>query len=433
MNIVYIHTHDTGRYVEPYGYAIPTPNLTKLAREGVLFRHAYSAAPNCSPSRAALLTGMYPHSAGMLGLVHRGFRLHQAERHLAHFLGSQGMETALCGIQHEGRSAEELGYHHGLDYKSKDFVERDVRNADLAAEFIKNAGNRPYFLSFGLFQTHREFPYRLSESNNPNFVMPPFPMYDTQKNRTDMAQFIESARIADECIGTVLKALSESGQEDRTLIIYTTDHGIAFPLMKSSLYDTGIGVSLILKYPGLGMRGQAMDSIVSQIDLFPTICEMLDITPPDWLQGTSMMPLLRGATTKIREEIFAELSYHAAYEPMRCVRTDRYKLIRLYDQHDGHVPANIDDGLSKDFLLEHQFLQQTREKEMLFDLYLDPVERINLVGRPDYESIRQDLAGRLRRWMEATDDPLLSGKVSKPEGAIANKLSCISPLQNDFE
>lgn len=433
MNIIYIHTHDTGRYIEPYGYAIPAPNLMKLAREGVLFRHAYSAAPNCSPSRSALLTGMYAHSTGMLGLAHRGFKLHHVEQHLAHFLRSQGMVTALCGVQHEGNSAKELGYDHVLDYQSKDFIERDVLNAELAANFIKKAGDRPYFLSFGLFQTHREFPNRRSETNNPNYVMPPYPMYDTHKNRADMAAYIESARIADECIGTVMQALVESGQEDHTLVVYTTDHGIAFPLMKATLYDSGIGVSLILKYPGLGKRGETIDSIVSQIDLYPTICELLGIAPPDWLQGKSLLPLLQGTVTKIREEVFAELNYHAAYEPMRCVRTDRYKLICLYDDHNGNVPSNMDDGWSKDFLLEHHFLRQTREKKMLFDLYLDPIERINLAGRPDYEHIHKELAGRLERWMKDTNDPLLSGKVEKPEGAFANKISCFSPLENDFE
>jgi len=90
MNIIYIHTHDSGRFIQPYGHAIPTPNLQRLAEEGVLFRQCYSCAPTCSPSRAALLTGMNPHSSGMLGLVHRGFSLSDPKQHLAYLLQKNG-------------------------------------------------------------------------------------------------------------------------------------------------------------------------------------------------------------------------------------------------------------------------------------------------------------------------------------------------------
>ena len=99
-NIIFLHSHNSGRFIEPYGHAVPTPNLLRLANEGVLFRHAFAAAPTCSPSRAAFLTGQYPHSSGMLGLAHRGFALADPERHIARTLGAHGYETALCGIEH---------------------------------------------------------------------------------------------------------------------------------------------------------------------------------------------------------------------------------------------------------------------------------------------------------------------------------------------
>src|ERR1051325_5923973 len=99
-NILYIHSHDTGRYVSPYGHAVPTPNLKKLAGEGVLFRQAFSAAPTCSPSRACLLTGQYAHQNGMLGLAHRGFAMTDYRRHILHTLRSGGYRTILGGLQH---------------------------------------------------------------------------------------------------------------------------------------------------------------------------------------------------------------------------------------------------------------------------------------------------------------------------------------------
>ena len=101
MNILYIHTHDSGRMVSPYGVNAPTDNLLAFARDAAVFTQAYCAGPTCSPSRAALLTGTYPHQNGMLGLAQRGFGLTDYRRHLAQFLGRHGYHTVLCGIQHE--------------------------------------------------------------------------------------------------------------------------------------------------------------------------------------------------------------------------------------------------------------------------------------------------------------------------------------------
>lgn len=435
MNIIYMHTHDTGRYIQPYGYQIPTPNLMRLAQEGTLFRHAYCTAPTCSPSRASLLSGMAAHSCGMIGLAHRGFKMNDYGRHITRFLNAHGFETALCGVQHEAPRAEMIGYQkilHDSRSKAGSSVEIDVQNAQIAADYIKERKDKPFFLSFGMINTHREYP-PIDESINPNYVIPPFPFIDNDNNRRDMAAFMTSAKAMDKCVGIVMDALKNSGLEDDTLMIFTTDHGIAFPMMKCNLYDTGIGVSLIMKYPGNPRKGDAIDALVSHIDIYPTLCDMLGMDKPTWLQGKSMLPLLEGRVNKIRDEVFAEVTYHAAYEPMRCIRTERYKYIKFFDDHDRFVPANIDDGLTKSFLIEHGYLEQTRDKEMLFDLYMDPVERVNLIGNSRYKEIYGDLAERLHRWMVQTDDPLLKGKVLKPEGAIANKITCLSPETQDFE
>ena len=113
-NIIYLHSHDTGRYVQPMGHAVPTPNLQGLAEEGVLFRRCFCAAPTCSPSRAALLTGQAAHTSGMLGLAHRGFSLHDTGQHLAATLKERGYRTVLAGMQHVGRAAAALGYDEDL-------------------------------------------------------------------------------------------------------------------------------------------------------------------------------------------------------------------------------------------------------------------------------------------------------------------------------
>ncbi|MBD2847794.1 sulfatase [Paenibacillus sp. IB182496] len=430
MNIVYLHSHDTGRYIQPYGYPVPTPHLMKLAEEGVLFRQAYCAAPTCSPSRAALLTGMSPHSCGMLGLTHRGFSLTNPERHLASYLRENGFKTVLCGIQHEAAQPAELGYTDILPGTS---TTDDRRNAGLAAAYIKDyRADQPFFLSFGMFNTHRDFP-DADPDIRADYVMPPAMLYDHPDNREDTARYMTSARIMDDSVGIVLEALEQAGLASDTLILYTTDHGIAFPHMKSQLYDNGIGVSLIMKHPQTFQRQGAVDALVSHLDVFPTLCELLELDQPDWLQGVSLLPLLTGEAGQVREEVCAEVTYHAAYEPMRCIRTPRYKYIRLYEDHGRHVAANIDDGLSKSFMMEHGFLDETREQEMLFDLYLDPVERVNLAGRPSYAAIQQELQTRLTDWMKQTGDPLLDGPVEKPAGARINKLDTLSPREQDYE
>ncbi|MEK3883745.1 sulfatase [Paenibacillus sp. PL2-23] len=433
MNIVYLHTHDTGRYIQPYGYAVLTPHLMKLAEEGTLFRQAYTAAPTCSPSRAALLTGSAPHSNGMLGLTHRGFLLHDYGQHLAAFLHANGFDTALCGVQHEAPERTMLPYGQFLDAELTDAYEHeDISHAHRAAAFIQEEREKPFFLSLGLFNTHREFPETDPEVN-PNYVQPPYPFADTRQNREDMAAYISSAKLMDRCVGIVMEALKQSGKEESTLVIFTTDHGIAFPHMKCSLYDTGIGVVLLMKKPGAVRAGHAEDALVSQIDLFPTICELLQLRKPDHLQGVSLLPLLQGTAEKVRDEVFAEVTFHAAYEPLRCIRTERYKLIRWFDEHDRPVPANIDDSPSKAFLVEHGLLEERRDSEALYDLYLDPVERVNVVRKERYEKVYQELSDRLLAWMEQTGDPLLKGRVPIPEGARINKSSCISNRMNDYE
>ena len=449
MNILYLHTHDTGRFIQPYGHAIPTPNLMALAHEGALFRNCFDAAPTCSPSRAAMLTGMNAHTSGMIGLAHRGFSLRDPSQHLAHHLHSHGFETVLCGIQHEiaAGQAAALGYEQilaapatpgaaemaGAQGQARRMMAQDLANAQAVADYLSGPHDRPFFVSFGMFCTHRPFPAPDADID-PNYVQAPPPFPDDPAIRLDMAGFITMARCADACVGIVMDALSASGLADDTLVFFTTDHGIAFPKMKCHLYDSGIGVSLIVRHPGDGRPGQVIDAMVSHLDIYPTVCEIAGVPAPPWLEGVSLVPLLDGTSTQVRDEIFAEVTYHAAYEPMRCVRTPRWKYIRYFDDFDFVVKPNIDDGLSKQLLLRHGLVEARHDPtEMLFDLVFDPAERNNLAGRAEYAAVQADLAGRLERWMRETDDPLLRGYVPRPPGARVNLKWALHPDEQEFE
>jgi arylsulfatase A-like enzyme len=140
------------------------------------------------------------------------------------------------------------------------------------------------------------------------------------------------------------------------------------------------------------------------------------------------MPLIRGETDAIRANIFGEVTFHAAYEPMRCIRTERYKYIRYFDDYGKVVMPNIDDSRSKRFLMAHGLTDRNHQpKEMLFDLYFDPFERDNLADREDYARIKEGLANKLHNWMVETDDPLLKGPVPLPVDGYANPQNDIHP------
>ena len=423
-NIIYLHSHDTGRYVQPYGHAIPTPNLQKLAENGVLFRKAFTAAPTCSPSRACLLTGQCAHQNGMLGLSHRGFFLNDYGHHLIHTLHKIGYTSALSGLQHIASGApDRIGYKHLLLDPAQQKKGIDAIT-EAAVAFIRQPREDPFFLAVGYSPTHREFPDP-GPGDDDRYTLPPAPLPDTPQTRRDMAGYKASARLLDAHMGRVIDA----ADKNNTLIICTTDHGIAFPGMKCHLTDHGMGVMLILRGPGAFSGGKVVDAMISQIDLFPTLCDMLGIDPPGWLEGTSFLPVMRGEKAEINDEIFGEVTYHAAYDPQRAVRTQRHKYIRRFDGRTRPVLPNCDDSLSKDVLLDAGWRDRPIAEEQLYDLIFDPNETRNLAEYPAHASILKDMQTRLQNWMTRTKDPLLNGPVPLPEGGRANDPNGLSPRE----
>ena len=420
MNILYIHSHDTGRYVQPYGHAAPTPNLQKLAEQGVLFRQCFTPGPTCSPSRAALLTGQSPHSCGMTGLAHRGFSMTDYSRHLCHTLKAAGYTTALAGVQH-------VTAHDRLDVLGYDAILGNQKEAEKAAVgFLDNAPERPFFLSVGFGETHRRFP-EPDPDISPDYCAPPSTVPDTPETRRDMAGFKTMARQLDRKMGVVFEALDRNGLSDDTLVICTTDHGIAFPRIKCNLTDPGIGVMLIVRGPGGFDGGKAIDALVSHVDLFPTICELTGIDKPDWLEGTSIMPLIRGEAAEINEQIFSEVTWHASYEPMRCIRTKRFKYIRRFSDRVRPVLPNCDDSPSKTVWMDAGWANVPNDTEALYNLVFDPGETNNLAGCGGMAPVLEDLRRRLEAWMQRTNDPLLRGPIGAPKGARYNDPDGLSP------
>jgi N-sulfoglucosamine sulfohydrolase len=424
-NIIYIHSHDSGRYLQPYGHAVSTPNLQKFASEGVLFRRAFSAAPTCSPSRAALLTGQCPHQNGMLGLAHRGFQMVDYNRHIVHTLKAAGYVSVLAGLQHVAPRSEMIGYDEILTPKGQPAA---ARVAPVAVNFLNRPHTKPFFLDVGFFETHREYPQPAAVDDE-RYTLPPAPIPDTPETRKDAAAYHASARALDHGIGQVLDALERNGLTGNTLVISTTDHGVAFPLMKCNLEDFGWGVSMIMRGPGGFTGGKVVDAMISHLDVFPTICDIVGIQHPAWLEGKSMMPVIRGEKEEINDEVFAEVTFHAAYEPKRAVRTQRYKYIRRFGDKHTPVLPNCDDGLSKSLWVEYGWKNIKLPEESLYDLIFDPGEHNNLVTDSGSKALLAEMRQRLDRWMEATNDPLLKGPVAPPHGSQINDPNGLSPKE----
>ncbi|HWC01092.1 MAG TPA: sulfatase/phosphatase domain-containing protein, partial [Bryobacteraceae bacterium] len=251
----------------------------------------------------------------------------------------------------------------------------------------------------------------------------------TPQTRYDMASFKASARLLDEGVGAVLQALEANGLAANTLVISTTDHGVAFPAMKCNLTDFGMGVSMILRGPGVFSGGKVCDAMVSHLDLFPTLCDLLEIEHPRWLEGTSFLPALRGEKQEVRSELFSEVTFHASYEPMRAVRTQRWKYIKRFDGRSLPVLPNCDDGPSKSLWVEYGWRRRPIVEEQLFDLIFDPNETRNLAADPTQHDVLAEMQGRLERWMKTTHDPLLAGPVKAPPGAVVNDPDGLSPKE----
>ncbi|HCK11815.1 MAG TPA: sulfatase [Candidatus Latescibacteria bacterium] len=431
-NVVFLHSHNTGTFVQPYGHAVPTPNLQKLAEQGVTFRKAFATAPTCSPSRASFLSGMYPHSAGMLGLAHRGFSMNDPAQHIVNVLKTNGYITALSGVEHTFPDLSTVGYDRvvsSLDTNYQDTIDQPDE-AEGAEAFLSEKHDRPFFLSVGLNETHRPFPKADPETNpseDARYSIAPSPLPDTPETREDTADYKAAARIMDEKYGRVLRALDEHGLQDNTLVFCFADHGLQFPRNMCNLTDHGSQVYLIARGPGGFTGGKVVDALVSLIDLVPTVYELAGIGCPDFVDGTSLTPLING-TEGLHDHVFCEVNYHAAYEPMRSVRTERYKYIRRYDGREQHVLPNTDDTLSKAFILNKGWEEIEREQEMLYDLMFDPHEANNLAGSDTYTEILTEMQRKLESWMGETNDPLLnSGTIYAPSGSRVNNPDGRSP------
>lgn len=416
-NILLVITHDSGRHFGCCGADVQTPNIDRIGHEGARFANAFCTAPQCSPARASLLSGMYPHRHGLIGLTHRGFRMNPDAPRLPGLLAELGYHTILFGVHHEEPDPRKMGYRRIVETS-----DRTIRGVLPQVEnFLGGSPGEPLFACVGFNETHRPFDPARHPMDNPDEVIVPEWLPDEPAVRADIAQLNGVVRGVDEAIGRIDAALSAAGLARNTLLIYTTDHGIAFPMAKGTLLDAGLGVVLVARGPGGFAAGQVRDELVSTMDLTPTLLELAGAGAEKsaGMDGRSLLPLVgasSSATVGWREHLFAEQTFHAAYDPMRAIRTSRYKYIRSFARRPVVFAPNVDESPTKDQFIARGLHRQVRAEEMLFDLSADPLEHKNLVGHPATADVLAELRGKLAAWMQESCDPLLAGPVPPPAG-----------------
>jgi arylsulfatase A-like enzyme len=424
-NVLILIPHDLGDYLNCYGHGdVRSPNLDRMATEGVRFTNYFTSVPECTSSRGCMLTGMHSHQHGLMGLGHFGWELYPHVPHLATRFRDGGYATHLFGMQHETPgSPEKLGYEN--IHPSPHCQVADVcRNV---VDFLRSPrahSDTPWYASAGFFNVHRDW------HNTPTFSpedvdVPPY-LPDNPAIRKDLTLFYQDILEMDAAIGEVLRELRDSEAGDNTIIIFTTDHGAGFPHAKATFYDPGIHIPLIMYWPGRMEGGKAFDPLLSNVDFAPTLLECCGLPVPDGVPGRSFLPLVDGRDYVERDAVFGALFYDVSYDPMHYVRTRTHKYIRSFavtpEDAAGADPealatfrggkwVRVDDldVLSSPAWQSMEADYPKPPPEELYDLVADPHELHNIADDPAAAGVLAEMRRIMQDMMERTASPLRDG------------------------
>ncbi|MFQ5417477.1 MAG: sulfatase [Myxococcota bacterium] len=404
-NIVLIVADDLGwSEVGSYGNAaVRTPAIDRLAAEGVLFERAYSVTPSCSASRAALLTGRYPHTNGVISLLQWHTRAHR-KRHAMRALRTH-RHSLNRGEIILPQDLKKLGYHTAIIGKWHVSIEKAeswgfdqrLQMADRRSEALE----APFFLYYNPTHTHQPFrsdpehPYDPSE-----VVLPPY-FNENRELRYDLAEYYSAISSMDREIGRILEWLDRENLADDTLVVFTSDNGPPYARAKATLYEWGVREPLIFRHPGAFEGGRRTAALASTLDIYPTLLDLIGRPIPDRRQGASLRPYLDDPSAAGREALFLESNYHVFYTPGRAVRSGRWKYIRNFNVDAPFYTQLEAVGL---MLLKHPLPVPPRTREELYDLETDPLEGDNLAADPAHAAVLASMRSRLDAWMQQTDD-----------------------------
>lgn len=428
-NILLIVSEDNGPLLSCYGdTVIKTPNLDKIAEEGILFNNAYVTQAVCSPSRSSIFTGLYPHQSGHLGLATHGYHLVGEIRNLYQIMKGEGYRTGMIGKLHVNPESDfPIDYHplKGSNFEKKGLI----RYSEFAESFI-NESEDPFFLMVNFPDAH--FPFQDTVENRPKGTVSseeitvfPYMGFENDRIRQFTANIYNCILRLDECVGELMKKLEDSGKEENTLVVYLGDHGCQMSRAKIWVYEASTKIPFLVKWPGIIQGGITSDELISTIDIIPTICDILGLEVPERVTGKSLLPLFKDPELSFREDLFVERNCDAKqfHFPQRAIRDRRYKLIYtlLADRQDPAVilytcnnadpifrgtPTLEELQAAPDSIIKVYQTWLNPPVLQLYDLQNDPWEFNDLAEKPEYEEIKFRLYEKLKKWQEDTDDPL---------------------------
>ena len=437
-NILLIVSEDNGPHLGCYGDPfVETPHLDQLAAEGVRFTNAYTTQAVCSPARASILTGLYPHQNGQIGLATHKYTMfpdqltEESIPNIPSLLKANGYRTGLIGKLHVN---PESAFPFDSRWNDPDFISftnRNMQKISQVAETFITTSDAPFFLMVSYPDAHLPFHrQQLGLPENPyqaaDVETLPFVGIDTPRLRAQTADYYSCISRLDSGIGLLLDRLQHSGKADKTIVIFTTDHGAQFSRGKTAIYEGGLKIPFILRGPTIGSEGLIREELVSLVDILPTVMDVAGIDRPDSVEGQSLIPLIQESSAGWREYLFAEWcsAHPPIYFPQRSVRDKKFQVI-LNLLQDRPSPSAIGyAGISRFGAWEpgasaaeissaedqiHQAYKtyQNPPAEELYDLENDPWEFNNLAGVLEYTGVQERLRRQLRHWQESTGDGLL--------------------------
>jgi arylsulfatase A-like enzyme len=456
-NIVWIVAEDLSPILPAYGDStIETPNIDRLAKEGVVYTNVFSPSGVCAPSRCAITTGMYPSSIGGHNMRVQYVKSHMDQIGLVLYEVVPPPEVKMMS-----QILRENGYYcTNNDKQDYQFIPPVTAwdESSLKAHWRHRTEKQPFFSVFNIGVTHEGHvtrPYRkqLMRYHDPDFpettanpadfgdmiseedwplnipadmdvpVPPYLPSTDIALN--DIRRIYSNIIELDRQIGTIISQLEEDQLLDSTIVFFYSDHGGPLPRQKRLIYDSGIKVPMVIRYPGQIGAGSYDDQLISFIDLAPTIFSISGIKIPAYVQGQAFSGKYKARNE--REYIHAAADrFDAQVDMIRAVRDDRYKyLLNFYPDRPYYLPVKYREQMAimKELLrlkeidsldsYQSQWFREKKLKEELFDTWKDPHELHNLAGDPDYAGKLAELREECSRWMESTND---MGKI--PEASI---------------
>ena len=443
-NILWLVAEDLSPYLPSFGDStIVTPNLDRLAKEGVRYSNVFSVSGVCAPSRSAIVTGMYPTSIGAHHMRTLSQQPAAKEKGLINY-----EVVPPPNVKMVSQVLRENGYYCTNNKKEDYQFYKSVLAWDESSIFA-HWRNRPedskFFSVFNFGVTHesnlwdpwyRQFdldpfpPNRdvgkwweqfsgiekpLHVSENIDLNIPPY-LPDISTVRNDMMRMYSNIVEMDEKVGLIIDQLEEDGLLEETIIVFYTDHGGPLPRQKRLLYDSGIKVPMIIRYPNKGRAGEIDERMISFVDFAPTLLSMVEVEPPDYYHGLPFEGLFKSKDD--REYIHAAADrFDEYYDQIRAVRDKQYKYLRNYNTDKPYyLPLEYRErmnSMQELLLLEKegklnenqlQWFRQSKPEEELFDTFSDPHELRNLAKEPNFEKKLIELRKECDRWIQNTND-----------------------------